>query len=106
NPAGSTPESGSAKNVAAPTAPSTEAVPVLAAVGPLPDLKGQVILRMRTEGKPAEIRFTPSQKMREAAMQWSYVLRNRRRWANNDEVRREQQRDLTALLVEQGVDRN
>jgi hypothetical protein len=71
---------------------------------PLPSHDGKVWFRVRKNDTSSEFAFTPSARIRQAAMQWNYILRNRRRWVNNDAVEREHERELKALLLEHGVD--
>ncbi|HWP43573.1 MAG TPA: hypothetical protein VNO14_10085, partial [Blastocatellia bacterium] len=65
---------------------------------PLEDIKTTV----RTREGPA-FSVTSSKHLQRAAIQWSYVLRNRRRWAAQESVREEQSRRAIKLFEDLGV---
>ncbi|MET0625328.1 MAG: hypothetical protein ABW250_20485 [Pyrinomonadaceae bacterium] len=48
-----------------------------------------VQIQLRTQSGPI-VTFTSGQALKRAAMQWTYVLRNRRRWNTSEEARKEQ----------------
>lgn len=59
-------------------------------------------IQLRTQSGPI-VTFTSGKELKSAAMQWTYVLRNRRRWNTSEETRKEQalrtQKQLAAIGI-------
>ena len=65
----------------------------------------EISITVRTKDGPA-FTLNTSRRFQRAAMQWTYVLRNRRRWATQEAVREEQSRRSRNLFEEFGVSPN
>jgi hypothetical protein len=60
-------------------------------------------LRLLLPNGPLELSPPAGTRLQRAAMQWSYIVRNRRRWAEREALAREQNVRARALLREVGV---
>ena len=60
-------------------------------------------IRIILRNRGSEFSFRSGKALQQAAMQWSYIVRNRRRWADIDELRLQQAIRCQSLLQEFGL---